>query len=67
MVMKWLRRVWNERRRSIDAKILWPSIREQAATLEDAHDAYRMHMLIDDAYSDLSLPECEEFLRSLPR
>jgi hypothetical protein len=66
-VTSFITKMWNSYRRSIDAKILWPSIREQAATLEDAHDEYRMHMLIDDAYSDLSLPECEEFLRSLPR
>ena len=65
--MQWLRRAWNLHRRSIDAKILWPSIREQAATLDDALDAYRMHMLIDDAYSDLSVAECEEFLHTLPR
>jgi hypothetical protein len=69
-VLAWLRRVhhrlWSAQQRAVDAKILWPSFREQAATLDDAREGMRWHMARDPAYAELSPAEREAFLRGLP-
>lgn len=64
--MKWLRRLWKARQRQIDLVILWPSVREQAGTLDDARLCFRVHMEMDPAYSDLTQDERDRYAGELP-
>jgi hypothetical protein len=58
--------LWKARQREIDAQILWPSFREQASSLEDARDAFRLHMAMDPAYSDMTAEQRDRYVEELP-
>lgn len=66
MVWRWVRGLWKARQREIDAQILWPSIREQAESLGYARFAFRAHMEMDPAYSDMTGAERDSYAQSLP-
>lgn len=58
--------VWKARQRDIDAKILWPSIREQATDPEQARSAMLAHMRVDPAYSNMDIKQRIEYVHQLP-
>jgi hypothetical protein len=64
--MNLLARWWNKRRRNIDVQTLWPQCLENAGSREVARRAFRLHMQLDPAYSDLSDDEKDMFLETLP-
>lgn len=65
-MLRWLAALWKAQQRAIDARILWPSFREQARTIDDARGAFRMHMALDPAYNMMSEEERNEYLARLP-
>ena len=64
--MNLLSRWWNRRRREIDVQVLWPQCLRQAGSREVAKRAFRTHMELDPAYSDMSDDEKDMFLETLP-
>jgi hypothetical protein len=52
-----LRRWWNQYRRTLDRRILWPVCKEQAPDLETARQMMRLHAALDPAWADLSEAE----------
>jgi hypothetical protein len=63
---RWLMGLWKARQREIDAQILWPSLREQASTLDQARAAFRVHMEMDPAYSDMTAEQRDRYVEELP-
>lgn len=58
-------RWWRRRLRNLDKKILWPSCRDQASTLQDARGAFYVHCMMDSAWTkdlteDQIIAECEQ-------
>lgn len=51
-----LEKYWYPRLRQIDLDILWPSCKERAADLEDAHATFAFHALQDKAWLVLGEP-----------
>lgn len=65
-VRKWVRGLQKARQREIDVKILWPAIREECKTIEEARETFQLHMNMDWAYSDMTDVERRVYLESLP-
>ena len=64
-MIRWLLNSWRGRQRAIDIAILWPSCRETAPTLEDAHAAFTLHTTLDPAWRTLTQDEVDEIVGSL--
>lgn len=62
MVLGW----WRRHQRWTDVSILWPQLLEASKDRDWAEAAFRMHMQIDPAYSDLSEREKTSFVEELP-
>jgi hypothetical protein len=58
----WLLEWWHHRQRRIDLDILWPSIRNNAASLDKAKQAFRMHAYCDRAWNGISRSEIDKIL-----
>ena len=58
-------RTWKARQRKIDRQILWPSICEQAVSMDQAKRAMRKHMQYDSAYSNMGPGEKEDYLTEI--
>lgn len=54
IVLNWIVRKWNRRRRDIDVAILWPCCKEHAPDLDTARVAFAMHAHHDPAWRELS-------------
>lgn len=59
--------IWKSRQRKVDETILWPSICEQADTLDQAKRAMRKHMDMDSAYSNMRSDDKEKHIQHLGR
>jgi hypothetical protein len=63
LAMRW----WRGRQRHIDVQQLWPQLLEQAKGRRDlAKSAFKLHMAVDPAYSDMSESDKFLFLEELP-
>jgi hypothetical protein len=58
-------RYWNEYRRKIDIKILWPTCRSKAPNIQKAREIFRFHADYDLAWSDLSSQEKDDIINGL--
>ena len=56
-MMLWFGQWWRRRQRSLDLQLLWPSIREQAPSLEVAREAFSLHVAVDPAWQDVGPAE----------
>lgn len=61
----WLLGIWHKRQRAIDEKILWPSVKQQAATLTDARRAFAHHAYTDQAWLVLGDDEIQRRIGEL--
>ena len=65
-MIRWIVARWRRHQRWTDVSILWPSCIEGAVDRAHAEMAFRLHMELDPAYSDMDEAERERFVRELP-
>lgn len=64
-MIRWLIRKFNARRRRIDLEILWPACRDNAPSIERAREAFFVHAMMDDAWTELGPTEMVRIIEGL--
>lgn len=63
--MDFLARWWKKRQRAVDIQCLWPSCKENSSDTDSARAAFRLHTMIDEAWSDMSDEEIDHVVATL--
>jgi hypothetical protein len=65
-MFKWLMRIWHRRQRAIDTQILWPCLRANAKSIDQARAAFILHIMADPAWADQDPDDVIAFVKRLP-
>lgn len=65
-LINWARNWWRNKQHQLDVEILWPSCLKESESRDEAKQAFRQHMLMDQAYAGMTEKERQEFLERLP-
>lgn len=63
--MKWFTKRLRQRERTADLEILWPALCDVSDNIDVAREAFKLHAMTNDSWSDLSDTEIQDLINKL--